>query len=302
MSNKPSAIVTSEQTVSEAFETIFRHNFNYLLEWEQAARSWEENTRGLHQIRVALRRMRSALFIFRSAISRGVSKKWSKELRYLAGQLGMARDLDVLIDEGLGAVQGKLTLRGQKKFTALVYQHREEAYKQVHQLLDGDRYITFKTDFSAWLDGKEWENGALKKKCRKNLSLNIIPYSDRTLRRLEHHTLGACHLVDKSSAEEMHLLRIKFKKLRYAAEFFAPALEGLDEFIVHTKQLQDLLGLMNDVSVMQRLLERMLIGKTDYELIEYAGGLVGWRTCQYHQVLDTFDDRLEELVNVRYSR
>ncbi len=57
--SKTPAPVTANQSVSEAFATIMRHNFEYLLQWEEAARSWED-IEGVHQFRVTVRRMRSA--------------------------------------------------------------------------------------------------------------------------------------------------------------------------------------------------------------------------------------------------
>lgn len=295
MTKKKPAPITLEQTVSESLETILRHNFMYLLEWEQTARTWE-SIRGVHQMRVAFRRMRSALYVFRSALPRSTRKKWQKEVRYLASRLGRARDLDVLIDEGLNAVEGKLTLRGQEKLTALAYQHRQVAYEQVIEMLDSDRYATFKREFSAWINARQWEHEELKKKSRKNLSMNINPFSRKILDKLVSRALGTGDPVDQESVKDMHLLRIEFKKLRYAAEFFAPIIEGLDDFIFHLKKLQDLLGVMNDVLVMQGLLEHMLENETDHDLIEYAGGLVGWRTHEYYEMLDTFEDRMQILV------
>lgn len=297
MTKSDPASIRSDQTVSDALQTILRHEFNHLLEWEQVARS-SENIKGVHKTRVAFRRMRSALFVFRSAVPRRVSKKCSKEIRYLAGQLGMARDLDVLVDEGLDAVRGKLTLRGERKLAARVYPQREKAYKKVNSMLDSERYATFKTDFSNWIDEKGWEQGDLKDKNRENLSLNIDSFARDTLTQLERKTLGEGEALDQQYAEDMHLLRIKFKKLRYAAQFFVPVLDGLDEYIYHIKKLQDLLGIVNDVMIMQQLLAEMLEDETDPEIYEYAGGLVGWRTHQYYQMLDSFEYRLDNFVNV----
>ncbi|MCU7925193.1 MAG: CHAD domain-containing protein [Candidatus Thiodiazotropha sp. (ex Dulcina madagascariensis)] len=297
--NKTFAPLNPEQTVSEAFEAILRHNFNYLQEWEQAARSWD-NIEGVHQTRVSFRRMRSALSAFRSAVPRKISKTWSEDFRYLANQLGRARDLDVFIDEGLGAVQGKLPLRGEESISAIAHRHRELAYQSVNAMLDSDRYAQFKTTFPAWLDGKEWEQADLKIKHRKTLSSNIVPFSRKLLDGLERRVLEAGSHVDKESAQAMHQLRIECKKLRYAAEFFIPVLSGLDEFISHMKRLQDLLGIMNDVSVMQHILKVMLEDEDHHEVFEYAGGLVGWRTRQYYEILDTFDDRWEELINAKH--
>ncbi|MES9895277.1 MAG: CHAD domain-containing protein, partial [Candidatus Thiodiazotropha endolucinida] len=85
--NKSPAPIDTDQTVSEAVQIILKHNYNYLLAWEQSARSWDD-IEGVHQTRVAFRRMRSALSAFRAAIPRKVSKPWSNELRDLASQLG----------------------------------------------------------------------------------------------------------------------------------------------------------------------------------------------------------------------
>ncbi|MCU7863008.1 MAG: CHAD domain-containing protein [Candidatus Thiodiazotropha sp. (ex Lucinoma borealis)] len=296
---KTPAPLNPEQTVSEAFEAILRHNFDYLLAWEQSARSWDD-IEGVHQTRVSFRRMRSAMSAFRTAIPRKVSKYWSSELRSLASQLGMARDLDVFIDEGLGAVHGKLPLRGEEHIAALACQHRELAYKNVNTMLDSDQYSNFKAEFPNWLDGKKWEHADLKAKHRKILSSNIVPFSRKLLDSLERRVLEAGTHVNKESAQEMHKLRIECKKLRYAAEFFIPVLRGLDEFIQHMKRLQDLLGILNDVSVMKHLLEMMLENENNHEVLEYAGGLVGWRTRQYYEMLGTFDDRWEEFINAKH--
>ena len=111
---KKPAPVHSRQSTSEAFVTVLQHNFDYLQGWEREARSWED-TEGVHQMRVAFRRMRSALVTFRTAVPQELTRTWSEEMRWLAGQFGDARDLDVFIDEALGAVTGKLQLEGEER-------------------------------------------------------------------------------------------------------------------------------------------------------------------------------------------
>ena len=297
--SKSPAPITPDQTVSEAFQTILRHNFDYLLEWEDAARSWDD-MEGVHQTRVSFRRMRSALSAFRSAVPRKNSREWSEEIRHLASQLGMARDLDVFIDEGLGAIEGKLTLRGRDRLTEIAQHHRALAYEKVNAMLDSDRYGRFKEEFPVWLHDRAWEGGELKEKNRRALSSNVVPFARKLLDGLERRVLEAGSHADRNSAKDMHSLRIECKKLRYAAEFFTPVLNGLDEFVGHMKRLQDLLGIMNDVSVMQHLLDAMLADVEDHEVLEYAGGLVGWRTCEFFNLVDTFDDRWEEFTHAKH--
>jgi CHAD domain-containing protein len=75
---------------------------------------------------------------------------------------------------------------------------------------------------------------------------------------------------------------------------------GMEDFILHMKGLQDLLGVMNDVAVMRGLFDEMLQGEPDRQALQYAGGIVGWRTCQYHQLLEGFEQRWEEFVEAKH--
>jgi triphosphatase len=60
-----------------------------------------------------------------------------------------------------------------------------------------------------------------------------------------------------------HKLRIQAKKLRYAAEFFAPAFPGKKsvlrrkDFLTSLQQLQDALGELNDIAVNEKLLKQL---------------------------------------------
>ncbi|MGO7092975.1 CHAD domain-containing protein, partial [Rhizobium leguminosarum] len=51
----------------------------------------------LHQARVALRRLRSAFSLFKPLLMGDEPKRIQEELRWLAGVLGEARNLDVLL-------------------------------------------------------------------------------------------------------------------------------------------------------------------------------------------------------------
>ncbi len=301
MTDKPSKNVGLEhhQTVSEAIQVLFRHNLNYLVFWEPNARCWE-NIEGVHQMRVTMRRMRSALNTFRKAIPREVSAYWADEMRDLAGQLGRARDLDVFITETLGSVDGKLPLPGRDRLVTLAEKERALAYDTVCSMLDSKRYTRFKEGFGHWVDTRAWEKAELGKKERALLEGDLLMFARKVLDRQERRVLEAGNHVNKNSADEMHRLRIEFKKLRYAAEFFASVFAGMDEFIGHTKGVQDLLGVMNDVAVMSHLLQDLLRKERHAEVLEFAGGVVGWRTCQYYHLLEGFEALWEEFVEAKH--
>jgi CHAD domain-containing protein len=296
---KPGPAVRVEQTVSEAYQAILDHNFRDVLKWADTARNWDD-IEGVHKVRVAFRRIRSAFSAFQRAIPKKATEHWSQETRWLAGELGMARDLDVFIDEGLGSIKGVLPLPGEEKLLELAKCRRAEAYEQVNAMLDSERFAQFKAEFPEWVKKRGWEQPPLSAKKQARMSKEVLPFSRKLLDRLERRVLEAGSHVDKTSAEEMHRLRIECKKLRYGAEFFVPIIKGLDDFIGHMKGLQDLLGVMNDVSVMKHLLEHILADETDPEVLQYAGGLVGWRTRHYHELLNSFEERWEEFVNAKH--
>jgi CHAD domain-containing protein len=298
--SKAPAPVSLGQTASEAFATIMAHNFEYLVDWEEAARSWED-IEGVHQFRVTIRRMRSALTLFQNAVPKPVTEPIGEEMRWIAGELGLARDLDVFISEGLAAVSSKLPLAGVEKLQLVAEQRRARTYvEQVQSMLDSERYGRFKQDFDSWLKTKAWEGAELRKKEAKRLSMNILPYSRKLLDKQERRVLAAGSHVDREDAVAMHQLRIECKKLRYAAEFFRPLFAGMDIFISHMKGLQDLLGTMNDVAVTRHLLDELLAGETDHEMLVYAGGLIGWRTCDFCHMLNRFDLYWDEFVEAKH--
>lgn len=297
-SKKP-APVHSRQSVNEAFVTVLQHNLNSLPQWEKAARSWK-NTEGVHQMRVTFRRMRSALTTFRSALPKETTRPWSTEMRWLATQLGDARDLDVFVEEALDAVSGKLQLAGEKELLILIEMRRVVAYAKVKSMLDSERYRRFMDEFGAWLAGNQWLVENIERDKRRRLDSNIVPFSRKVLDKQERRVLSKGSQIDISSCDEMHRLRIECKKLRYATEFFRPVFHGMDEFIEHMRGLQDLLGVMHDVTVMPLLLEGLFTDRPDRRAAEYAGGVVGWRTREYYELLDTFDDRWNEFVNAKH--
>jgi len=293
--------INAEQTASEAFGAILRHNLGHVPIWQDVARNWDD-IEGVHQLRVSFRRMRSALSLFRDAVPREITAVWADEMRWIAGELGPARDLDVFISEGLGAVSGMLPLSGEEALLALAEERRAQVYRdQVCAMLDSERYKRFCHDFPEWLDAQPWEHqGDMKKKQVKLLRSSVVGYARRQLDKTKRRVLAAGSHVDRENSEEMHRLRIECKKLRYAAEFFRPLFTGIDGFIAHMKGLQDLLGVLNDVSVTQHLLDELLADTNDHEILIFAGGLIGWRTCDYRHMLLRFDDYWEELVEAKH--
>ena len=291
----------ADMTVSSALGAILQESFNDLTRWESKARSWDD-IEGVHQMRVNARRMRSALWSFRSAVPKDVSLHWSEELRWIASQLGDARDLDVFIAEGLTPARDQAALAGRDELMGLAEQRRAAAYEVVGATLDSDRYAQFKRDFPDWFSARAWAQMDLSEKQRKKLDIKIDTFARKLLDRLDARVLETGKNLDKNDAEQMHQLRIECKKLRYAAEFFGPIIPGLDAYIRHLKQLQDVLGTLNDVSVMCCLLKELLAGQSGPNVFGYACAMVAWRTREGCTLLASFEERWQAFVHQRPSK
>ncbi len=269
--------LTADQSVSEAFAHLLQHDFAALLTAAKDAHR-DGDIEGVHQARVAVRRMRSTFNLFRNAIPRTESQPWNNSLRMIANTLGPARDLDVFIEESLTTVEKNLTLPGGDALRHLAKKHRDRTYvEQVEPLLSSGHYRTFCTQFPAWLQQRAWEQQALSDKHRKQLNIAILHYARSRLDKQQRRVLYRGSQIVRDDATALHQLRIECKKLRYASESFRSLFNGLDEFTLHLKALQDILGIINDVNVTRHLLDTLLADCQDHSTIIYAGALLGWR-------------------------
>lgn len=284
---KKSKHVELPPTTEESFARILEKNLDYVEQWEEASHKGED-IEGVHQMRVGLRRLRSALTVFRRAIPREISATVGEEMRWAANGLGPARDLDVFLSEGLAVVRDKLPEMeaGAAKLEAIARDQRETAYGAVREMIDSERYKAFKANTRTWIAQRGWRTEALPPQSMKILEGPIPRYAARVLSKQVNRTLADGLHIGQMTAVELHQLRIDCKKVRYATEFFTPLfhLKAMTEFTARLKDLQGLLGTLNDVTVTHGLMNKLLAGVTDPETVQFSGVLIGWRVRQYEEI------------------
>ncbi|MBF0624216.1 MAG: CHAD domain-containing protein [Magnetococcales bacterium] len=277
--------ITRDQSVNQAFQTILRQNFQVMTGWEPVAYH-RSDIEGVHQVRVALRRMRSALVVFRRALPRTLTDPMGDAMRWAAGELGAARDLDVFISEGLDLMAGRMPLDAEiRKLRARAMAAQEVAYGQVRALLDSGRYRSFRDSFGAWVEQGAWYQQDLPGPVRARLMDPVPGFAVRALDKHHDRVLASGAPLSTMGANQLHELRIECKKLRYAVEFFAPLFdaEGMGRYTGYLKGLQGVLGTINDVSLLPGLLERLVGDQADPDLIRCAGATLGWRSREAEQ-------------------
>ncbi|MER6731009.1 CYTH and CHAD domain-containing protein [Streptomyces puniciscabiei] len=212
----------------------------------------------VHRMRVATRRARSTLRSFRSVLDRTVTDPVAVELKWLAGELGVDRDHEVMADRLTDAVQALpadlVVGPVRARLTTWSEARLGGAHAHLTGVLDSHRYLTLLDTLDALLAdpplrkpaGKKPEK-VLEKAMAKDLA---------TLSALVERAIAVPPGEQRDLA--VHEARKKAKRTRYAAEAATPALGRPARSLTKAmRSLTTLLGEHQD-SVMTRLTLREL--------------------------------------------
>jgi CHAD domain-containing protein len=192
----------------------------------------------LHRFRVATRRSRAIIRATRPLLGATLAPL-GEELKWLAGVLGPARDLDVLL-ERLRA--GARTLGADEPGAGLIIATLEEERERLHDaVLDAladERYFRLLDTFAA----------SIASLPDLDAPGDLRPLAAAELRKLAK---AARKLPDEPTDEELHALRIRAKRARYAAELAEIGHGGkaLSRYFIGVKRLQDVIGEHQDAVV-----------------------------------------------------
>jgi CHAD domain-containing protein len=234
-----------------------------LLANEQVARE-DVDPEGVHEMRVAVRRMRAAL---RASDHPEAAQE---ELRWLGGVLGRIRDLDVL----LGHLRGQaadLPEDEQAAVERLLHGLVEERRRARRRMLDAFRGARYTNLLRMLADLAMADGRPAGKKDRQPALVDVIARPHRKLAKAAHA------LDDDPPDDDLHALRIKGKRLRYAAELAAPTGgKPVRRLIKATKTFQDILGDHQDTVVAEAEVRRLLAEQPDLDadVVFVAGRLV----------------------------
>ncbi|MDA8247624.1 MAG: CHAD domain-containing protein [Rhodospirillales bacterium] len=268
----PPPALAAGQSVSAAFAVLLARQLAALLRLAPHAVAGD-GTEPVHQMRVALRRLRSAMTLFRRAVDCPALAALKPELKALAHRLGPARDWDVFA-EGTGrAVAAAFPEeRAVARLQDAVARQRAGSYAALSAFLHGAEFRRLGIRL-AWIAAtRPWED--LPPADDAQAAARMRPLEDFAARALARRLARVQEPEGDPAdlpAEALHALRIQAKRLRYAAEFFAPlyAPRPVRRFVRRVSVLQDRLGHLNDGTVAAALMAAL--GNTERS---YAAGVV----------------------------
>ncbi|MFD3933057.1 CHAD domain-containing protein [Streptomyces sp. NPDC058614] len=206
----------------------------------------------VHSMRVATRRMRSAFRSYGKVLDRTVTDPIGDELKWLAGELGVDRDQEVLTErltQSLADLPRNL-LSGPVRTRLRTWSHARSSgsRRRLIAVLDGKRYLDLLTALDAIV-----ADPPLLKAAAGDPSTVIAKAVRKDFKKVSD-LIGEA--LDRPSGADrdfaMHEARKKAKRTRYAAETAAPALgRPAADLVKSMKSLQSLLGDHQD-SVMVR--------------------------------------------------
>jgi inorganic triphosphatase YgiF len=271
-------------TAEQAFRRIAENCLTQIHGNERGVVSGHDPS-SVHQMRVGLRRLRSAFDLFRDLIA--TPSTFSEELRWIAGELGAARDWEVIANSTLPTAfkaapadtdAGAVTQAAKDMAT----QNRARAAAAV----DSARYTRLVIALTRWLEQAGWRSG-MNDRQQSALDKSIVRFARKILCSRHERLIKRGKNLPDLDPERRHRARIAAKKLRYATEFFSSLFPKpvVRHYLTSLGELQDDLGWRNDVVVADGLLNTLASQQGAEAGAAYARGYLAARVAADHEAL-----------------
>ena len=226
---------------------------------------------GVHQARVATRRLRSDLRTVRALVDPAWAVPLREELAWLADALGAVRDADVLTGRLRDALErlDPQDRDGGRLFADRLADQRAAARAELDAVLSSDRYVALLDSLVAACCAPH-----LVAPDQDGPAEQVLP--DLVRGPWRHLRTDVRALGDDPADADLHRVRIRAKRLRYAAELAAGALgRRAERMATAAARLQTVLGDHHDAVVMERWIRATVDAATTPPQAFVAGLLAG---------------------------
>jgi len=284
------ADLEDDMSVEQALQLVLRSCATQISGNVAAIRS-HRDVEGPHQLRVGLRRLRTALKIFAPVLAEGSADALASEAQWLAAEVARVRDIDVLIDELVTPLNegGELDA-----LLDLLEKRRASARRGLDVAMADRRIGHFLVDLLAYTEGRGWlsptdlgQSGLL--------AAPIGPFAEATIGRLRRRVAKLGRDPEALLPDERHELRKRFKRLRYAYDFFEMLLAKpvRRKLLPRVKAAQDVLGVLNDIHMAHLMLDHIKgSGRRAGEVERAKGYCLGWHAARARAIWERRSDDL----------
>jgi len=297
-------ILPTGLSAREAFKIVGRACLRQIVSNETALAKGDPE--GVHQMRVGVRRLRAAMALFAALLRDPQTRTIKGELKWLAGQLGPARELDVLLDRVIRPMKKRhVRWDGFPAISREVANRREAALSNAQAAIRSARFHALTLELAAWLETGQWANpNDDLVRDQGDVPVEIFAADQLTRRWRKVRKQGKD--LARLDVRRRHKLRIKTKKLRYAIDFFGNlfqdkrATKRREKFLNALKGLQDGLGDLNDIAVHEKRMTTMAAARlqTKPHQAFAAGLLTGREDARIEPVLASTEKAYVALAKV----
>ena len=237
----------------------------------------------LRRMRGAVRRLRATLRASREILGSRVVDGLRAELDWLGTALGEVRDVD-LVTGYVAAEVDALSPSARKPGARLLRRleiDRSHAWDRLLATLDGPRYPRLMNRLKT----------VLGRAPRRPLAVSLPETAAAQWKKVRR---AVKRLPARPSASELHEVRVKVKRARFAAELAADAVgRPADRFVEQAKRIQDILGEHQDAVVIEEYLHDVIDGREGAHALEQQ--LIGRQRKRRKKMRAAFDRRWPKL-------
>ena len=197
-----------------AFRIVARRHLDALSTNQEATCNGDATA--LHQMRVALTHLRTAIVFFSPMVDDAVRNEIRDELKWLNGELGAVRDLDVAFER-----IEQLDTKRPDALSAVgaLNEKRLESHRNLARMLRSVRYQWLVEQTSGWIENGPWST----KKGKQAEAERATPIGLYTVNKLvewERKLLKRSRKLRRMGTKRRHRLRLLNKKLSYSIDSF----------------------------------------------------------------------------------
>jgi len=258
---------------------------------------------GVHQMRIGVRRLRAAMSLFKEILQDDQTATIKAELKWLTGELTPAREFEVLTERAIAPFNerdSRLT-DGVASFSKAITRKHKAALARAKDAVVSPRFRSLVFEVAAWLEVGAWTNPADDLVLSRG-EVAIKTFAAEQLRRQSRKVRKRGRGLAELNAKKRHKLRIRVKKLRYAAEFFTglfevkKAVRRQKKFKSALKRLQGGLGDLNDIAVDKSLIAGVAPSRHGFA----AGLLTGREEARENKAMLAAVEGHKDFLKVKY--
>jgi phosphohistidine phosphatase SixA len=233
---------------------------------------YPEDIESVHQLRVSIRKTRSLLSFIKPILNGEEYSSYQSELKEIADRFSYIRELDVIFEQWKSILDKNKELSNCNALTEVLRREREKEKAELCDYVYGNSIYDKLNNVLHWIDS--WDENVDS----GNQFQNFIM---KRFEKWNKDVVDAMKCMDYKDLDEIHSIRIKYKKIRYVQSNINLLNNNKFMHLSDLKSMQDNLGKICDtyvnISILQKLKSIYNTNDINYETGIFIGYILNYR-------------------------